>query len=87
MTVPLKLLAMKRLAAAATMEGPNKLFDRETNDSAGLGKDANRMVDSLVIETGVGSLPGLTGGSGNNRERKEVRPGAGFSCNFKAMRN
>ena len=54
MTVPLKLFAMRRLAAAATMEGPDKLFDRETNDSAGLGKDANRMVDSLVIETGVG---------------------------------
>ena len=53
-TAPSELFAARRLATAAAMEGPDKLIDRETNAPAGWGREVNGMVDSRVIEAGVG---------------------------------
>lgn len=43
------------------MEGPDKLFDRDTNIPTGWGREANGMVDSPSIEAGVVVFPGLQG--------------------------
>ena len=42
MTTPSELIAVRRLAAAATIEGPDKLFNRETNALRRLGKGGQR---------------------------------------------